>query len=207
MTMRRLPLVIEQAQARIRSSRTSLTEGLRSKVGRDNVTCRKGCAHCCSYPIYISLLEGILLYRGLRNAGLWRSKLEKALESHSNLTSGLAPEVWLTADIACPLLDENRLCLAYDDRPFLCRATLSVGNPDDCRGVRFSETSFVPRQEEAIEFRKVVSSLKDQYDSRLLHHATPISTAVLLGRLIMEETSEADDLDDVISTYLQKKGA
>lgn len=186
---RRLPLVVEQGLASTRLAKASLAESFALKVGLDNTTCRKGCAHCCYYPLTISLWEGITLYEGLRADGLWTSDLKAEMAHHSALTFGTAPEVWLLSATPCPLLVGN-LCTAHDHRPFRCRVTASSRDPELCRGVHYNPTTFEDRQWEDVEFKAVEhQAARDCREYvRGLDERVPLSTAVLVAHQLVEAT-------------------
>ncbi len=201
MAKRHLP-VVEQGLGSIRISRTRAATALFHRIGLDAITCRKGCDHCCHYPVRISVLEGMLLYRELQRLQLWNGKLKNALERHSKQTYELTPEVWLLANIPCPLLTEHR-CAAYAARPFACRMTVSVGDPDHCRPAQFERASLVPHDAEASTFNDAVQRASRNAQSRLLHHPVPVSTAVLLGQQVAEGEASLDDLDRGVLSRLQ----
>lgn len=185
---RRLPLVVEQGLASTRLAKAVLSESFALKVGLDNTTCRKGCAHCCHYPVTISLWEGITVYQGLKAEGLWTSEFRQRCEKHSHLTFGTAPEIWLLASIPCPLLTDN-LCVAHVHRPLRCRMTASSRDPSLCRPVNFNALTFEDNRWEDNEFREIEGrAARDCRDQvRSLDERVPLSTAVLMGHQIVEQ--------------------
>lgn len=203
MGKRHLPVVVEQGLGRLRINRTRATTSLFHRIGMDAVTCRKGCDHCCHYPVRVSIFEGILLYRELQRLQLWNGRLKQALERHSRQTYELAPEVWLLADIPCPLLAEHQ-CTAHGARPFVCRMTVSVGDPDLCRPAQFGRGSFVAHPDESSGYGVEVQSAARSAQSRLLHQQVPISTAVLLGHHVVENGVGVEDIDRVILSRLEQ---
>jgi Fe-S-cluster containining protein len=185
---RRLPLVVEQGLASTRLAKAALSESFALKVGLDNTTCRQGCAHCCYYPVTISLWEGITVYLGLKADGLWTSELRQRCERHTSLTFGTAPEVWLLASIPCPLLADN-LCISHDHRPLRCRMTASSQDPELCRPVHFNSLTFEDNRWEDTEFRAIEArAARDSRDHvRGMDERVPLSTAILMGHRIVEE--------------------
>jgi Fe-S-cluster containining protein len=202
MAKRRLPVVMEQGLAALKLERMHASEALLSRVGRGEVMCRKGCTHCCHYPVLISIFEGILLYRELQRLGLWNSDLRHALEQHSKKTLDLDATVWLLSSMPCPLLSENQ-CIAYEARPFFCRMTFSTHDPELCRSVYFSTETFVGHQYESMAFNSRVEAAGKNTRSRTLHRVLPISAAVLLGRHVVESDEELDDLDNSVISELR----
>jgi len=192
---RRLPLVVERGLASTRLAKATLSETFALKVGLDSTTCRKGCSHCCSYPVAISLWEGLTLYEGLKADGLWTTDLRLELERHSRLTFGTAPEIWLMAAIPCPLLVSN-LCTAHEHRPFRCRVTASSRDPALCRAVHFHALTFEDNQREDTEFREVeerAARASRQY-VRGMSERVPLSTAVLIGHRVVEELITLEEI-------------
>lgn len=201
---RRLPLLTEQALHAVRAEKTKKGETFRESIeDKDlDVTCRKGCSHCCRHPIMISVLEGAIIYYWLRNNGKWTSTLKLQLDNHAKTVVGLPPETWTLINIPCPLLEDD-LCIAYKSRPFLCQTTYSVGLPDLCRPEQFSvRTPLVPRIEELLNFQKLEKSFYDSSESR--YHVVPLSLAVLLGeQLATGKIDFSDTGSEVIKRYLE----
>lgn len=202
--MRRLPLVVEQGLASTRLSKVRLADAIALRVGIENITCHKGCHHCCHYPLTISLWEGILVYRVLRRDGLWRPPLKAALERHARLTFGTAPEIWLMAGIPCPLLEDAR-CSVYASRPFRCRVTVSTRDPDLCRPVHFGPGTFEDVTPETTEFHNLEHRISraSRDHVRGLHERVPLSVAILVGFKLVEELI---DLDEIALTLLRMLG-
>lgn len=94
------------------------------------VDCRRSCSACCSHPVIVTLDEADEIYEFLRSRRLWTAELKTSLEQVSKLTAGLSFEVWLLAEIQCPLLDGNDLCTVYPKRPFQCAVTFSRDRRD-----------------------------------------------------------------------------
>lgn len=192
----RLPLLVQRSVAEAKTTRAELAENyelqLRSRLSEAgvSVTCDKGCNHCCHYPVFITLLEGITLYQSLHAGGRWSTKLREDLQRHSDLTRGLALEVWTLSLIPCPLLDAKGLCRAYDDRPFACRVTYSIGNPSDCHPHRLGPGMLAKRD----LFESITPSeaaLLARH--RLVHFRLPLSTAVLYGERLDNGELQLED--------------
>lgn len=200
---RRLPLVVEQGLASTRLAKAALSESFALKVGLDNTTCRKGCAHCCHYPVTISLWEGITVYQGLKAEGLWTSEFRQKCEKHSSLTFGTAPEIWLLASIGCPLLADN-LCVSHAHRPLRCRMTASNRDPALCRPVHFNQSTFLDNRWEDTEFRAIEArAARDSRDHvRGMDERVPISTAVLMGHRVVEGIVPLEEVPIVLLRLL-----
>ncbi len=197
----RLPLLVQRSVAETKTARAELAHSyelqLRSRLSDAGaeITCRKGCHHCCYYPVFITLLEGIALYQGLREDGMWTTRLRDALQQHARLTRGLASEVWALSLIACPLLDPQGLCQAYEARPFACRVTYSVGNPDDCHPHTLGPGMLAKR-----EVFEILTPTEKEILGRhhLNHFRLPLSVATLLGERIALGELELEDCGPAI---------
>lgn len=99
-----------------------------------NVTCRKGCAHCCRMTVAISGHEAQQLLQVSRAKGLMiDTDRLKRQSSYGDKTWRLQPE----ADRNCAFLGEDNLCQVYDDRPLSCRKYFVVSPPEHCDTVKF----------------------------------------------------------------------
>jgi len=132
---RRLPLVAERALADVKAIQIKMAQDyeLQLRLGSDPISCKKGCAACCSHPFLISIAEGVLLYRWLQEKSRWTSALRRKLIETREMTRGVAFEVWLLSDIPCPLLDDAKRCSVYGVRPLRCRVMYSIGDPSLCQ--------------------------------------------------------------------------
>lgn len=202
--MKKLPVLQEQGLARLKVARSEMERAFVDGLiqSETNTTCSKGCSSCCFHPIHISVAEGILLYRHLQDKGVWTRALEIELQAHAQKTAGLAPEVWLMARIACPLLSKT-LCLAYEARPLVCRTTFSSGLPELCDVSNFSEsTPLVPRRELLEEYRKMEMDTLDMGQAR--KWLLPPSLAVLVGADISRGKTELSQASQkIMSHYLE----
>lgn len=191
--MRKLPVLVETSTSQARHHRYQKGTEFKELAG-SSVTCRKGCAHCCYHPLYISVLEGVSLYLHLRSKGLWSFTLRRRLEEHSKQTIGLAPAVWMLAEIPCPLLTEEQTCSAYEERPFLCRTSFSVGDPFLCRPAEFSEqTPMLYRHDRLAEYYSLEKKLLKEMN--MPHARVPLSLAITLGEKLAEGKIEPGDVN------------
>ena len=185
MARRKLPFLTERSLDQVKADRIGLSTEFVATLPR--VSCSKGCSACCSYPVYISVLEGILLYRHLTEKGHWTPSLRKKLEKHADTTFDLSAEIWLLIDMPCPLLDKNK-CLAYEARPFTCRTTFTRGDPYNCVPKRIVSSRFVPKDDVTAKIREVETRLLAKHGLSLI--GLPISKAILIGEKIV--IGEAD---------------
>jgi Fe-S-cluster containining protein len=176
----KLPMVVEGHISRVqfmRLDRASRFE--RTILNKGPMSCSKGCSHCCYYPLYVSIFEGILLYRWLVAHGKWTPSFQESLKKHRDLVSFLAPQVWMLSQIPCPLLDlKTNQCTGHAERPFLCRTTISQQDPDGCKAGNMAQGfGPVPKQEVLKEFH--------QEEEKLLKLNGVNSVVMTLGQALL----------------------
>ena len=193
----RLPILVDRSVREAKASRLTIAENyevqLRARLAEEgvNVACKKGCANCCYHPLYISLLEGVSLFQWLSDNGLWTEKLRQQFEAVSESVRELAPEVWALSLIPCPLLDlKNKTCRAYTSRPFSCRITFSIGDPEECHPHRLGPGR-LPKQELFEGMANIETSLLKRHRLSLI--SLPLATAVLYGEKIARGEIELED--------------
>lgn len=188
----------QQAVADVRATRIEIegrwsqqSKSLLAKLRRP-VTCRKGCAHCCRHPVLISVFEGVLLHRNLKDNRLWTSTLRKRLAEHSERCMGLDYKVWLLSAQPCPLLRDG-FCTAYDARPLRCRLMASIDDPTRCHPHAFDSAV------EILPFTPVLQTFQ-ALERQLMHHLSmpyihlPLGQATLLGARISEGDMKVGEL-------------
>ncbi len=89
-----------------------------SKLSKENFACKKGCYYCCiGWKVNATLPEILLIIQGLNNLSEKKRvdvyKRLKEFEKEKDIT--LKP---------CPFLEE-KLCIIYENRPFICRTYVS----------------------------------------------------------------------------------
>ena len=191
---RRLPVVTENALGCIKAAqiKTAQEFDLRFRLNAPTttITCRKECSSCCNHPFLISIAEGILLYRWLREHRKWTPNLRRRFLETRDLVIGLSFDVWLLSDIECPCLNRLAQCSAYEARPLRCRITYSTGHSSLCRpNVLGPQTPLVPHADAIIDFtRQSLEALRvaGVTDCSLM----PLAEAVLLGELV--DTGQID---------------
>ena len=193
---RPLPKLVEQSLRESRSARSQILDQFEREqiIGKGAATCLKGCHHCCFYPVFLSILEGIELFRHLEDTGLWTSTLKRAFQKTRDLTWDRSMDVWLLSMVPCPVLDDAGLCRVYKSRPFFCRITASRGDPHYCHPHRAStkNTQFVPRTEYIEKFNTLETRLLKQH--KLPLERLPLAAAVLFAEQVCKEVIELVDL-------------
>jgi len=198
---RQLPLATTRALGELRSLQHIATQQLK----RDTylTTCSKGCSYCCYYPVALTPLEGLLLFRWLEGRIPWTTQLRAKLEEHHQKVWKQSLEVWLLSQIPCPFLvnpnptDQvaHSVCSIYSGRPFMCRTTVSRKDPELCHPHLFygSRSDSIPLQK-----RDMMIHLKKlSKEARVPLASLPLSTAVLLGSRMFDD-------DDGGISYLEE---
>jgi len=181
--MRRLPVLVERSITEASTMRSGLAsdfeQGLRADPDVGQVSCKKGCNNCCYHPVYLSLLEGISLFRYLYSHKQWNSALEAELEIVHHRTRDLSIEIWALSAQPCPLLKDSQ-CSVYEGRPLPCRVTFSIGDPHDCHPHRLSKPNVLLPRKEVFE---VAAQLERESLKRhgLKFFRFPLATALLMG--------------------------
>jgi Fe-S-cluster containining protein len=104
--------------------------------GTGEVSCRKGCSHCCGQLTMISLAEGVTIAETILTDTTrdWRTLLP-ALRAVAieDCRPGLTRRSRFGVDVPCALLDANtKLCTVYESRPSCCRFLVVVTPPELC---------------------------------------------------------------------------
>ena len=209
MNRRRLPLIVEQSLASVRHTRSQLAESFERELrmaaneAKTSITCREGCSNCCYHPVHITALEGALLYRYLADNGRWTPSVQERIRAHAERTRDLPYEVWFLSVIPCPLLDEKtKKCTAYKGRPFFCRATFALGDPDLCHPHKIEETEMVPRDRMVAAFHNEQAKVMRKH--QLTTIIMPLSVAVLMGEKIVNGTIDLEQADvEVLREYAE----
>lgn len=197
-----LPIFLERGVREAEAARSQVyaefEAGLRASLSESHgsVTCHKGCSSCCYFPLYISLLEGVSLFRWLIDHGLWRKSLQDALRETHERVWGLSPSVWMLSLTPCPLLDAEGACIAYGGRPFVCQTTASTGDPYYCHPHRFAEgrAGLVERKVADGRLRAIEDRLSK--DRKITQMRLPISTAVLMAERLCKDGQAPEEISE-----------
>lgn len=202
--IRRLPLLADRSVQEAQANRLLVAREYEAQVTADGpVTCSSGCAHCCHYPLAISILEGISLYSWLVEHHLWTSKLRTKLQEVKEHTTSLSPEVWLLSMLPCPLLTDKNQCSAYDARPFMCRTIFSKGDPHYCHPHRLGANlaGILDRTSSVEALWRAESKTLKRHQLRQV--AIPLATALLLGERISKGEIELEETNKTLLEELQ----
>jgi hypothetical protein len=90
-------------------------------VQNTKIECGAGCSHCCHQNVEVSIPEAILV--SLQVANPDDPRRPTVLET-AEFVAPLKPDERFLCGRPCPLLVDHK-CSVYENRPLLCRATLS----------------------------------------------------------------------------------
>lgn len=146
----------------------------RIAAAAERTACLPGCAFCCHQQVSATGAEILNLARRIsRLKPPERAARRAAIRRAAAATRGLDPVRRWALRQPCPLLGPDRLCTAYEDRPFGCRGYASR-DVESCRqAFESAETSSpaqIPRPE-ATRLNAVM--LSAALDKALQHLALP----------------------------------
>jgi len=182
---RRLPLAVERTVSDIHALRIEAQAEFDGKLREQGAktSCSPGCSACCHYPFFISVAEGILLYRHLSKSGLWTPSLKKRVQDARNQTLGASFKVWLMSNLPCPLLDGG-MCLGYSVRPLQCRVVVAVSDPAFCHPHQLGDrTQQIDRSEVIERFTAKTKPLLKRHHLKGI--MVPLSEALLAGESVV----------------------
>ncbi len=146
-------------QARIGKAEKKLRQEAAAK--HQSISCTRGCAHCCRYPVEATLQEcECIVYYLYQHEGVlrrflqafpgWRDRvlgIEACFRRYEGLSEKImrdkatAPEVEIfyeqcglygQADIPCPFLGPDGACAIYEVRPYVCAGVVATTPPEWC---------------------------------------------------------------------------
>jgi Fe-S-cluster containining protein len=115
----------ERLRTLVSACHRQLDQTIAANPPRQEIACRKGCAHCChlyvsaTAPELLAIAEYVSKWPEERRAGL-----AERLRNASQLTRGLSPAERVRLNHPCPMLEDG-LCGIYPVRPLGCRAYAS----------------------------------------------------------------------------------
>jgi Fe-S-cluster containining protein len=159
-----------------------------------HITCRMGCAHCCSQYISISVSNGIVivdylysnprvLEKFLRNyekwlrimdSGIENTRILRKLEEYTSFSPVVkpTPQDLLTEyaflQVPCPFIVDS-VCIIYPVRPICCASHFSISSPGLCIATSIEQ----PMICEATPSRQYLIKINNLTELRLsLHQET-----------------------------------
>jgi len=155
------------------------------------MSCNK--SYCCKRNITITLLEGLVIVKYLRQSGDL-PRVIKICESYLKKYKNVNDLAWFTSEIPCPLLKDSK-CLAYEVRPIECASHLVRSKPFLCTPRSSDEYERINMED--VIYKDVLELLKLTED-RALVAQLPLYEAILISSYIMKYISIKPDTDDSI---------
>lgn len=100
---------------------TALHDRTVPKEAEKLLACRKGCYHCCSQMVVVTVPEAFYVAANIRR----RPELAGAVAEVARKTGAMTIEQRLGTDIFCPML-KDAICSIYATRPLGCRGFVST---------------------------------------------------------------------------------
>jgi Fe-S-cluster containining protein len=166
----------------MRVAREAIVSGFtrRSVHIKPTPSCDQGCAHCCYWPVSISILEGLEIYTHLHAARRWASSLKSRVKASADAVTGLTYPVWLNSRTPCVFLNKSLRCEIYEARPLLCRMAVSKGPPEECQPHSMaSARSILNRTDAVVLFQNAERSILQRH--KIEYNTMPIPTATLVA--------------------------
>lgn len=201
--MTKLPPKFEQTLNQLQAGILELTQKYEYRLLFEGlVSCRKGCDHCCYYPVLVSLPEAMLILRAVRAKGMWTSELRTRVKEAADKVQGLSLDVWLLSKIPCVFLKDSE-CSIYGSRPFSCRTTFSKLPKKYCKPANFrvNTPNLLPRKQVLSELVFLETSLLAKH--RLGRVVLPLPLALIHAEgLLNGETDFAQASMQVWKDYV-----
>jgi len=158
-------------------------------VLKNKISCRKGCSHCCSMKVQITVAEALIIYQYLLKKKIWKDiKIEcKRLLPLDEATDYVT---WFSMKLICPILDKKtNTCQAYIVRPVKCSTHFVKSDPKACDPLNIESHSYEPLIQEDI-FKEHYEKLFDSIPEKgILTMLLNIPVALLFAEKISIQTN------------------
>lgn len=94
------------------------------------ISCKRGCTHCCNLFIACSHEEADLLYKTAKKKGIKLSK--KRLEYQARFKNDHDYFTRFGKRTKCVFLGDDGDCMVYEQRPIACRKYFVTSSPENC---------------------------------------------------------------------------
>jgi hypothetical protein len=176
---------------------TAVKANQRRLTNFNDISCRSGCAGCCSRLVEITMAEAVLIYQHLQDTKQWDSVRTMA-RSQAAVAKTIAPLVWFKMNRKCCVLDtEKSTCRAYAVRPAWCSIHFVSSPPECCSPWSSTQGLYIPTDflDLFTEFRKRMASHVEGYG--ILSLELPLPIALLLAERI--NTMSGLSVDQAVS--------
>lgn len=145
-----------------------------------------------------------MIYQHLVNHGRWTGTLRKKIQETAQATKGLASDVWLLAEIPCPLLNDKKECIAYQARPLVCRTRWSFLNATSCAPHQVQhDKPLLPQTDVLSLYHALEEQALKGHGTRLVPVA--LSLAILLGEKLYNGELDIEDATQAIQESLTEE--
>lgn len=104
-----------------------------SEHGKD-VSCRKGCNHCCKLPMHILKAEALLALHHAREHGI-KFDVDRLRRQRGHTFKDW--QAVAIEDRTCVFLAQDGTCSIYEVRPSVCRKYQVINPPEHCDTIQF----------------------------------------------------------------------
>lgn len=179
----------KQVGRRMLSIYREMEPDLHRYAAENNVTCRRGCTHCCNLQIYISFPDAVAIAENVMQSPKRSAEvMKRCYEQIDHLEVDAA--VYFHKNIPCALLDEKKDCTVYDARPMPCRHYYVNSDPANCSsdgGVK--PVAFLNTQH--LDLKVMMESLRVLKQRGLPALIAPIPVAVMWAMRFLAEGEDA----------------
>lgn len=162
---------------------------LQQYAAENNVTCRRGCTHCCNLEIFITFPDAVAMAETIMESPKRLAEVTKrCYDQLPHLTEDTA--AYFHKNIPCVLLDEKRDCTVYDARPMPCRHYYVTTPPENCSSEGGMKTVGVlnTQQQDVHVMLEALRTLKQRGLPALI---APIPVALLWAFRFLAEGEDA----------------
>lgn len=148
-------------------------------------TCTKGCSHCCSLQIYISLPEAVAIAERMSQTPARLKQMVQKCEEHIGKQQ-LNQSAHFKQNLPCMFLTNNKECSIYDVRPMPCRHHYAVTPPESCAPNAEQESEVGRYDTSEVDREVMMTAVKEYRRANLPPLIAPIPVAVLWALRLLE---------------------
>jgi Fe-S-cluster containining protein len=160
---------------------------------RAQVSCKKGCNHCCKLLTTIMVSEGLLIAEALLKDGTWRSFLPELKESAlAHCFEGICNATYFDKRRPCVFLSKKGqgVCDIYSIRPSCCRYHYVTSEPEKCspeapRDTQTAALDLMPLDKEVWMFDNHVS--RELFNTPLMSAPIPVMVLFCMDYMTQDD--------------------
>lgn len=162
---------------------------LQRYAAENNVTCRRGCTHCCNLQIFISFPDAVAMAEQIMQSPKHVAEVTKRCYEQIP-TLEIDPATYFYKNQPCVLLDEKRDCTVYDARPMPCRHYHVNSDPANCSSEGGMKT-VATLNTQAMDLQVMMESMRISKQRGLPALIAPIPVAVMWAMRFLAEGEDA----------------